>query len=98
MAKRIDISEKLTFDGNPRLVIRGNELEVNADAPTMLKVMNFIGGKGAEVKQINEAYQLMFPEKSRQAIEKMKLNVSDWIIVVQEAVSLVIGDIGPGEQ
>ena len=39
MARKIDITDKLTFDGNPVLVIKGKELEVNADAPTMLKVM-----------------------------------------------------------
>ena len=39
MARKVDITDKLTFDGNPFLVIKGKELEVNADAPTMLKVM-----------------------------------------------------------
>ena len=32
MAKVVDITEKLTFDGNPRLGIMGKELEVRADA------------------------------------------------------------------
>ena len=92
MAKIVDITDKLTFDGNPSLIIRGTQLEVNADAPTMLKVMNFIGGGGVEIDQINEAYQLIFPEKSRKEIEKMKLSVSDWMTVVQEAMSLVVGE------
>ena len=42
MAKIIDITDKLTFDGNPSLKIRGKVLEVNADAPTMLKVMGLM--------------------------------------------------------
>lgn len=92
MAKIVDITDKLTFDGNPSLIIRGKQLEVNADAPTMLKVMNFIGGGGVEIDQINEAYQLIFPEKSRKEIEKMKLSVPDWMTVVQEAMSLVVGE------
>ena len=44
MGKVIDITEKLTFEGNPALVIKGKHLEVNADAPTMLKVMGLMGG------------------------------------------------------
>lgn len=92
MAKIVDITDKLTFDGNPSLVIKGKQLEVNADAPTMLKVMNFIGGGGVEIDQINEAYQLIFPEKSRKEIDKMKLSVSDWMTVVQEAMTLVVGE------
>lgn len=99
MARVIDITDKLTFESNPRLVIRGKELEVNADAPTMLKVMNFFGKDGVEIQQINEAYELIFPEKARKEIEKMKLSTSDWVIVVQEAVGLVVGEgDGQGEQ
>ena len=78
MAKVIDITDKLTFDGNPSLMIKGKKLEVNADAPTMLKVMNFMTAGGVEINQINEAYELIFPEKSRKEIEKFKLNFEDW--------------------
>ena len=31
MAKIVDITDKLSFDGNPKLVIKGKELEVNAE-------------------------------------------------------------------
>ena len=97
--KKYDITDKLTFDGNTALVIKGKELEVNADAPTMLKVMNFFGSDGVEIEQINQAYELIFPEKSRKEIEKMKLSVKDWMTVVQEAVGLVVGESdGRGEQ
>ncbi|MCI7382270.1 MULTISPECIES: hypothetical protein [Lachnospiraceae] len=97
--KKYDITDKLTFDGNPVLVIKGKELEINADAPTMLKVMNFFGSDGVEIAQINQAYELIFPDKSRKEIEKMKLSVKDWMTVVQEAVGLVVGESdGRGEQ
>ncbi|MCD7998997.1 MAG: hypothetical protein LUH21_17385 [Clostridiales bacterium] len=99
MAKIIDITDKLTFEGNPSLKIKGKVLEVNADAPTMLKVMNFMGQEGLEVDRVNDAYELIFPEKSRKEIEKMKLSVNDWMIVVQEAMTLVMGeDKSQGEQ
>ena len=90
--KKYDITDKLTFDGNPVLVSKGKELEVNADAPTMLKVMNFFGSDGVEIEQINQAYELIFPDKSRKEIEKMKLSVKDWMTVVQEAIGLVVGE------
>lgn len=92
MAKVIDITDKLTFDENPALTIKGKKIEVNADAPTMLKVMNFMTADGVEINQINAAYNLIFPEKSRKEIEKMKLNISDWITVVQEAMNLIVGE------
>lgn len=99
MSKIIDITEKLTFDGNPSLVIKGKHLEVSADAPTMLKVMGLMGGAEPGVNEILETYDLMFPEKSKKEIEKLKLGFNDLIVVVQEAVGLIIGeDEQPGEQ
>lgn len=99
MAKRVDITDKLTFEENPALVIKGEEIPVNADAPTMLRIMNFMTNDGVGIEQINEAYALIFPEKSRKAIDAMHLSVNDWITVVQEAMSLITGeDSQPGER
>lgn len=99
MARKVDITEKLTFDGNPSIVIKGKELEVNADAPTMLKVMGLLGSDEPGIKEILDTYQLMFPEKSRKEIEKMKLGFQDLIVVVQEAVQLITGEEEkPGER
>lgn len=92
MAKVVDITDKLSFDENPALVIKGKRLEVNADAPTMLKIMNLMTTEGVEIEQIGEAYELVFPEKSRKEIDKLKLSVNDWTTVVMEAMNLILGD------
>lgn len=92
MAKVIDITDKLTFEGNPSLKIKGKVLEVNADAPTMLKVMGLMGGGNPGPKEIVDMYEIMFPEKSRKEIEKMKLGFGDLITVVEAAVDLIIGE------
>lgn len=98
MGRKVDITDKLTFDQNPALIIRGQELEVNADAPTMLKVMSLINGEGDDIEQIEAAYKLVFTEESRKIVEEMKLSVPDWMILVQEAMALITGDISvPGE-
>lgn len=90
MAKKVDITDKLTFEGNPFLVIKGKNIEVNADAPTMLKVMGMMD-KSADPgpKEIVEAYEMMFPEKSKKEIAKMNIGFKDLIVVVQEAVALI---------
>lgn len=92
MAKVVDITDKLTFDGNPKLAIKGKELEVNADAPTMLKVMGLMGSGDPGPKEIVDVYEMMFSEKSKKEIEKMKLNFKDLIVVVEAAVGLIIGE------
>lgn len=92
MGKIIDITDKLSFEGNPMLVIRGEQLEVNADAPTVLKAMNLIQSDGDQLEQVNKAYELIFTEKARKVITDMKLSIPDWMTVVQLAVQLIVGE------
>mgnify|MGYP000084593456 FL=1 len=91
MARVLDITDRLTFDGNPSLKIRDKELEVNADAPTMLKVMNLMQDGGVGNEQVAEVYNLVFSEESQKAIEEMKLSINDWMVVVQSAMELITG-------
>jgi len=99
VAKVVDITEKLTFEGNPSLMIKGKKLEVNADAPTMLKVMGLMGCDNPGIDEILKTYDMMFPEKSKKEIEKLGLGFNDLIVVVQEAVGLIVGGVnGQGEQ
>lgn len=92
MAKVVDITNKLEFDGNPKLRIKDKEIEVNADAPTMLKVMNLVGDDPTP-KEVIALYNLVFPEESRKVLDDMKLNFADLITVVEAAVSAISGDI-----
>lgn len=91
MAKVVDITNKLEFDGNPKLKIKDKEIEVNADAPTMLKVMNLVGDDPTP-KEVIALYNLVFPEESRKVLDDMKLNFADIITVVEAAVSAISGD------
>ena len=93
MAKRVvDITEKLSFDENPALCIRGEKIEVNDDAPTMLKVMGLMADGEPGVAEIMEAYNLVFPEESKEKIDKMKLSFKDLLVVIEEAIGLIKGD------
>ena len=93
MAKVIDITEKLAFDTNPKLVIKEKEYEVNADAETVLKVMGILGGpEGNSPKAIVDMYDLIFAEKERKAITKLKLQFSDFKKVVEAAINLIVDD------
>ena len=97
MGKAVDITEKLTFDENPKLLIKGKELEVKADAPTVLKVMSLMDSDSQNVKEVIKAYELIFPEESRREIDNMKLSFRDLMVVIQEAIKLIIGDTSGGE-
>ncbi len=91
MSKIVDITEKLSFDTNPKLMIKGKEYEVNADAETVLKIMGILStegdGPGATIKM----YELIFPEKEREKIKKLKLQFADFSKVIEAAVNLITG-------
>lgn len=91
MAKKVDITEKLSYNEPPCLVIRGKELKVNDDAATVLKTMGLLS-EGTGAKQIVEMYELFFDEETRTEIEAMKLNFKDFRIVVEAAIGLIVGD------
>lgn len=91
MAKVIDITSKLEFDGNPRIRIKDVELEVNADAPTMLKIMGMMSDDPTP-KQVIELYKLIFPQEAQEKIDSMKLSFKNLIVVVQAAVGVITGD------
>ena len=92
MERIVDITEKLSFEENPCLLIKGEKLEVNADAPTVLKVMGLMGNEDPGVNEILEAYNMIFTESAKKKLGKMKLNFQDLITVIQEAVSVIVGD------
>lgn len=91
MSRAVDITEKLSFESNPELVIKGKHLEVNADAPTLLKVMGLMEKESPSISDINTAFEMLFPEKARKEVGKLGLKIPDWMILVQEAITLVTG-------
>lgn len=92
MAKIVDITDKLDFDAKPRLVIKGTELEVNDDAPTVLKVMGLMSDGDPGLREIEEAYELIFPEESRSKINSIGLKFSAFMTLIREAINLITGD------
>ena len=66
----------------------------------MLKVMGLMSADDPGAQEILEAYDMMFPERSKKEMEKLKLGFKDLIIVIQEAVQLISGVEEPawGEQ
>lgn len=99
MAKIVNITDKLDFEGNPKLQIKEEILEVNADATTVLKIMGIVGKDGkAGALEVTKMYELLFTEKDRRKIDKMKLQFKDFQTLVYSAIDLVTGEEEPGEQ
>lgn len=96
MAKIVDITDKLSFDENPKIRIKDTEVTVNADAETMLKIMGVFSNQ-KETEASLEAYNLLFSEKDRKKIAGMKLSAKSLMTLIQEAMSIALGEDGSGE-
>lgn len=98
MSRVVDITEKLNYEENPKIKVKDKEIEVNTDAATMLRIMGILSDKEETgPKEVIEMYELMFAEKERQKIEKLKLNFSDFTTLVYTAIGLVTGENEQGE-
>lgn len=96
MAKRIDITDKLCFEENPVLEIGTLDVEVKADAETMLRLMGVFSEK-AELEAVGEALNLIFAPEGVEAICNLerngrKLSAKSLMTIVEAAMSLVMGD------
>lgn len=91
MARIIDITDKLDFDSKPKLIIKGVEIEVKADAPTMLKVLSLVNDN-AGVDDIVKAYEIIFPESSRTLLDNLNLSFKDLTTVISCAIKLIQGE------
>lgn len=91
MAKVVDITEKLSFDENPKLRIRGEELEINADAATVLKILDIMGDGQPGVRDTIKCMSLLMDQKSREKLDAMKLSFADYMAVINKAMNLAAG-------
>lgn len=99
MAKKVDITEKLSFEESPIITIKGKDYKVNDDAETVLRLMSLIGdGSDVTAKNLTEIYNLLFEEKERKRIMNLKLNFRDFQTIAQEAMNLIIGADGEEER
>ena len=96
MAKRIDITDKLCFEENPVLEIGTLDVEVKADAETMLHLMGVFSEK-TELEAVGEALNLIFAPEDVETICNLerngrKLSAKSLMTIVEAAMSLVMGD------
>lgn len=90
MARKVNITDKLKFQENPVLVIGDMELEVNADATTMLKIMGVFKDEEVSEKEASiQAYEFLFSETERKKIEENKISFEDFMIIISEAMNAV---------
>ena len=97
MAKIIDITDKLKFNENPKLVIKGEEFEVNTDAATVIEIIGAFEGDD-DVKAVVKAYEELVSVEAREKLAAMRISMTDLSIIIKSAMELAQGgDDAQGE-
>lgn len=99
MAKVVDITDKLSFDENPVIKIRGEELEIQSDAENMIRMIGLFESTASEMEAIMKAANMLFSGQDMKKLKKMKLKIKDFMEVVRMAIDIAMGeDESQGEQ
>ena len=91
MSKIIDITDKLSFEENPKIKIKDVELEVDASAENLLKVMAHVTDNPS-LSDVMEMCELIFTKESKKDLDALKLNFADYANVVMAAIGLASGN------
>lgn len=91
MAKIIDITEKLDFEEQPEIIIRGVHIKINNSAETMLKIMGNFNNYN-ETEAVINSVDALFGTNEKKKLDKLKLNFKDFMTVITEAMEIIKGD------
>lgn len=93
MSKILDITDKLNFEENPKIKVKDVELEINASAENLIKVMALASDEN-NMNNIVKMCDLIFTKESKKKLDSLKLNFKDFTSVVNIALNLASGNNG----
>ena len=85
------LTDKLKFDDNPQIEIKGKVLTVKSDAMTVLKLMDIVETDG-EIAGAVKAADLLFSAKDRKVLDSLGLSMEDFSTVLSTAMQLAVGE------
>ncbi len=93
MGRVVDITEKLTFDTKPAIRIKGVDIGINADAPSVLKIMALgTEESGGDAEDVLKALDILLDDEEREKLDEVKLSFADLVKFVEIAMNLATGN------
>ena len=94
MAKIYNITDKLSFEEHPVIIIRDARIEVNDDAVTMLKIMEMVGDGNSDPNpaDVVRMAELIFTKEGKKKLDALRLNMQDYSMVIEAAITLITGE------
>ena len=85
------LTDKLAFDEEPQIEIKGKRVTVKSDAITVLKLMDLLTKQDTTQAAI-QAAEILFSDKDRKTIDSLKLSFKDYVTLLTTAMSLAAGE------
>lgn len=101
MSKVYNLTDKMNFEDNPKIKVKNTELEIIADAKTVLKLIDISDEAEDNFQATMKGYEVIFSEADRKKIDKMKLNAHDFTLLINTALQIAMGmnpDENEGEE
>ena len=89
--KVLDITDRLKAQEQPVMKMFSQEFPINDDAVTLLSVMELMEGD-VGMLEIKDAAILIFGEDGFRRLAELKLNLENFALVVEIAMSMVTGE------
>ena len=92
MARVVDITDMLNFEEKPSIRIKGVDIELNDDAPSMLEVTTILqNSDDMSPADINRLTELLFEPEEYKKLIAMKLNMKNFAMAIIRAANIAIG-------
>lgn len=92
MKKTVDLTEKLSFEEKPVIIIKKTKIVVNDGAMAALKIVGMASSAQENPAELEEMAKLLFGEEGMEKIKKLELNMKDFQTVIETAMDLVMGE------
>ena len=91
------LTDKLNFNDDPQIEIKGKKITVKSDAETVLKLLALIEEEG-EMQATLKVSDLIFSPTDLKTIKSLKLSFGDYIKLIEVATALALGNDPDAEQ
>lgn len=93
MSKVIDITNKLTFDENPKVKVKGVEIELNANAVDLFKVLAIVQSGDTSPEAISTLCEVLFPSKKEyEKVRELDLKSDDFTTFLFVCARIAFGN------
>lgn len=94
------LTDKLKFNTDPQIEIKGEVITVKSDAETVLQLLDVVRNKG-EIDGAIMVMDILLNEKDRKTVKSLGLKMGDYVKLTSVMVDLALGndpDADKGEE